>query len=232
MNRFPAEQEQYKETVYHYNTDPFTHENQFYQTCSPTRIHKIIAQYQIFKKSIHTPGCIMEFGVFKGNSLIRLLTYREMLCTNHNPHVYAFDTYYTYPETQHQPDQKYRTAFIKEAGNKSHTENQISQTLTQKGLGHNVTLIKGNILQTLPVFTQQNPQLKISFLHIDTDTYEPAKLIMQKLWPKLSKGAILMTDNYGTFPGETKAIDEHLHNTNQTIQKLPFINTPAYIQKK
>ena len=53
-------------------------ENNFYSLSHPSRISKLINHYELYKKIISLKGDIIECGVFKGNSLIRFLTFREI----------------------------------------------------------------------------------------------------------------------------------------------------------
>jgi hypothetical protein len=79
---------------------------------------------------------------------------------------------------------------------------------------------------------KQNPQLKISLLHIDVDVYEPTKIILETLWDKVVKGGVVVLDDYGTVEGETKAVDEFVSQIgNLYIQKLPYNCIPCYIIK-
>jgi len=61
--------------------NPFEYENGFYLTSETTRIAKLLAQYELYKKIVHLPGDVIECGVFKGASLIRLATFRDTLET-------------------------------------------------------------------------------------------------------------------------------------------------------
>jgi len=40
-----------------------------------------------------------------------------------------------------------------------------------------------------------------------------------------------MFDDYGTFPGETKAVDEFFKNKKETVQKLPISHIPSFVIK-
>ena len=55
----------------------FDHENNFYLSCDLKRIGKIICSYELYKIARELPGDIVECGVFKGISLIRLITFRD-----------------------------------------------------------------------------------------------------------------------------------------------------------
>ena len=45
-------------------------------------------------------------------------------------------------------------------------------------------------------------------------------------------GGCIMFDDYGVFPGETKAVDEFFTNKGLVVQKLTVSHTPSFIIKK
>ena len=51
----------------------------FYLTCEKERIGKFLNQLEIYKQILNVPGDIMEFGVYKGSSFMRLLAFRDLL---------------------------------------------------------------------------------------------------------------------------------------------------------
>ncbi len=57
----------------------FDYENNFYLSCDNSRIGKIVTHYELLKLSSNIPGSIIECGVFKGISLIRLATFLKLL---------------------------------------------------------------------------------------------------------------------------------------------------------
>ena len=61
--------------------------------------------------------------------------------------------------------------------------------------------------------------------------YEPAKVILENLYPRVVRGGIIILDDYGTFPGETKAVDDYFKEKDVRILKFPFCMTPCYIVK-
>ena len=100
----------------------------------------------------------------------------------------------------------------------------------KQNLQKNVEIIKGDILQTLDNYLSDNPHLKISLLLIDVDLYEPSKVILEKLYSKVSKGGIIVLDDYGAFAGTNKAVDDFFKNKVE-IKKLPYSNAISYIVK-
>jgi len=56
----------------------FDLENNFYKLVPFSRIEKFVIQLELFKKSLIAKGDIIEFGVYKGNSLIRLISFNKI----------------------------------------------------------------------------------------------------------------------------------------------------------
>ena len=209
----------------------FEYENNFYLSCDITRISKILSHYEIYKMIKEVPGEIIECGVFKGASYLRFAMFREIFGNPFSKKIIGFDTFSKFPETTFQDDNKARNKFINSAGSDSISKEQLLKILDNKGLNKHVDLIEGDITETVPSYVKANPELKISLLNLDTDIYEPAVTILDHLYPRITKGGILMLDDYGTHPGETKAVDEYFKNKTVEIKKFSFAMTPCYIIK-
>lgn len=67
-------------------------------------------------------------------------------------------------------------------------------------------------------------------LHIDVDLYEPTKIILEKLYDKVTIGGIIIFDDYGAFAGTNKAVDDFFDNKAE-IKKLPYSHAISYIVK-
>jgi predicted O-methyltransferase YrrM len=98
-------------------------------------------------------------------------------------------------------------------------------------LDENIELIEGDIIETVEMYVRDNPELKISFLNLDVDIYEPSAAILEHLYPRVVPGGVVLLDDYGTFPGETRAVDEYFGEDLPEIHKFPFAMTPCYIEK-
>ncbi|NQY80248.1 MAG: class I SAM-dependent methyltransferase [Candidatus Caenarcaniphilales bacterium] len=208
----------------------FDYENGFYYTCESRRIAKIIAHYELYKKIINLPGDVIEFGVFKGNSLIRLLAFREMLESQNSRKVIGFDTFATFPQPPKEnafSDQAFVNFFSEHSG-LPYNENELKSILDQKNF-LNYELVGGDIMNTLPSFLNSNPALKLSLVHIDVDIYEPAKFILDHICEHLVNGALIIFDDYNIIHGETSAVDEFLEkHKGCVIKKLPITHTACY----
>ena len=207
----------------------FDYENNFYLSCDNSRIGKMLAHYELLKLSSKIPGHIIEFGDFKGLSLIRFATYIKLIKSNKK--IIAFDAFGKHPTTKVLSDHKRRNKLLSH-GEEGISEKQLMKILKHKGLEKNIQLIKGDITKTGPMYLKQHPQLKISLLNLDVDFYEPSISILKNFYPKLSKGGILMLDDYGIWDGETLATDEYFAGKKIKIRKFSFSQTPSYVIKR
>ena len=213
----------------------FEYENGFYITSRPSRLAKSIAHYELYKKIVDLPGDVVECGVFKGASLIRFATYREMLESQQSRKIWGFDAFGEFPkDVSMVEDAEFIKKFESDAGNGISVD-ELNAVFDKKGFS-NINLVKGNILETLPEFTNKNKSRKIAFLHIDVDVYEATYAILEMLYDNVVNGGVIVFDDYGTVQGATNAIDnffsENRGGAGRTmIQKLPFNYIPCYMVK-
>ncbi len=207
----------------------FEYENMFYLSCDSLRIGKAISQYKLFEKAIDVSGDIIECGVFKGASFSRFSMYRKLHGLE-DKRLIGFDTFGDFPETDFAEDIDLRNNFILEGGSGISVD-QLWEALEEKKCRKNVELIEGDICETVPEFIERNPDLKISFLNLDVDIYEPSVTILEHFYPRISKGGILMLDDYNAFPGETKAANDYFKDKDVTILENDLTKSPYYIIK-
>lgn len=169
------------------------YENGYYLTSHSSRLAKAIAHWEIYKKIKDIPGEIMEFGVYKGTSLIRFATFREMLESQYSRKIIGFDTFGEFPLTEIEEDNKFISKFSQNG--ESISKEELEKVFKFKNFD-NIELCKGDILETLPKYLKNHPELRISILHIDVDVYKPSKLILELLFDKVVKGGIVILDDY------------------------------------
>jgi len=218
------------ETLYDLNKQ-FEYENGFYATASPSRFSKFISHLEFFKQTSHIRGEIVELGIFKGNSFFRWIKFRDLLEQTHSRKIIGFDIFGDFPEASFVKDKEKRDAFVTETnGGKSISFEEINDLLNKQGLNKNIDIIKGDILVTLDSYLNENPHIKISLLHIDVDLYEPTKHTLEMLYKRVTKGGIIILDDYGAFAGTNKAVDDFFDHKVE-IKKLPFSHAISYIKK-
>ncbi|CEN78305.1 TylF/MycF/NovP-related O-methyltransferase [Paraclostridium sordellii] len=222
-----------KNNVLEYNetniSNSWDYENGFYLTSPVNRMGKQLAQYELYKKIVNIPGEILEFGVYKGASIIRFATYRELLENTYSRKIIGFDIFGEFPKTDNDDDNKFIQRFEEQGGNGISKE-ALEDFIKNKNI-NNIELIKGNVFDTLDEFLEKNKQIKISLLHLDLDVYKPTKFILEKLYERMVPGGIIVFDDYGTVKGATDAIDEFLKEKNKKIEKLSLCYIPSFVVK-
>ena len=150
-----------------------------------------IRKYAIEKSLLNDKGknkFYLEFGVWKGDTANFFSEYVNKL--------YVFDSF-----------EGLREDWIGEHLPKGHFN--LDKKIPK--LNKNIEPIVGFIQDTLEDFLKKhNP--KINFAHMDIDTYESTKYVLEKLKPYLIKDSIILFDELYNFPGwrngEYKALQE------------------------
>jgi hypothetical protein len=218
--------------IFGYDTEKrWDYENGFYLTSDVTRMGKLLAHYELYKRIVDLPGHIVELGVFKGTSLVRLATFMQLMESPFSRKIIGFDAFGDFPKAAHPVDQAFATGW-QEALGSGIPAPELEKCFQYKGFG-SYTLIPGDINKTLPEYVDAHPEFKVAMLHIDTDVYEPAMTGLTTLWERIVPGGVLVLDDYGTEYGGTRAVDEFFSASNVRIRKLHISHTcPSYVIKE
>lgn len=204
-------------------------------------ITRFLARNEIFKMQLHIHGSVLDFGVRRGASL---MTWAQLSSiyepVNYTREIIGFDTFDGFPSVNEKDNLNdksnkeiiYTGSFNCEDGMKTDLEESISIWNETRYLNHmeKAKLIEGDILETLPKFLEENPHLVVSLLHIDVDLYEPTKLILELVLPRMPKGSVILFDelHLRAFPGETVAVHEIVGIHNLKINRFNFSPNISY----
>ena len=155
----------------------------------------------------------LEFGVFKGTSI----KFFSSIIKNNK--IYGFDGFEGLKED-----------WLGYRHDKGHSNLKgIAPEVPQ-----NVTLVKGWVQNTLPIFIEENKNLKINFVHMDLDTYESTKFVLQKIKPYLLNKAVILFDELYNFSGwkvgEYKALKEVFNENEYKYLAFALRSTQVAIQ--
>jgi hypothetical protein len=70
-----------------------------------------------------------------------------------------------------------------------------------------VKLVEGVFEETL------SPRDAVTFAHIDCDWYDSVVTCIERIWPRLSRGGVMLFDDYRSYEGCRKAVDEFIART-------------------
>jgi len=148
--------------------------------------------YKAVKQTAKIEGDIAEVGVYRGGS-------SKLICeAKGKKKLHLFDTFEGLPPLHHEDSEKqfYENQFSSSFDNvKAYLKNY-----------QDVYLYKGLFPSTAEPITNE----KFSFVHLDVDLYESTLDCIKFFYPRLEKGAILISHDYGYAPGVKKAFDDFL----------------------
>lgn len=208
------------------------YENGFYLTSHTSRLSKAVYHWELYKMVHNVPGDIVEVGTYKGASLIRFLSFREISESQYGRKVISFDAFGKFPKTGRKYDDKFIDGF-EEDGGYGISKTELDTALKHKGYT-NYELVEGNIFDTLEPYLEKNNQMKIALLHLDVDVYDATLHALNLLFPHISRGGALVLDDYNAVEGATNAADEYIKNNSisESLQKLSFSFRPSFLIKK
>lgn len=193
-------------------------------------ITRFLALYEIFKLILPVKGSIVECGVFRGFGTMSWTKFSAIMePTNLMRRVYGFDSFSGFPEVSDK-DRADKSSHVKEgdlfADSMAEIEELVSIQDSTRFLGHvdKTHLVKGDATKTIPQFIEENPHLIVSLLFLDFDLYEPTKVALEHIVPRMPKGAVIAFDELDNplWPGESLAMIEYFRDKPLKIERVDF----------
>ena len=167
------------------------------------------------------PGVFVECGVASGSQIGAMQNAMEVLKQDRK--IYAFDSFEGIPYAgEHDAEQpgigvkdKSKEGVLESSGISSHSEEAVLQNFKRWKLKtDNLIFVKGWFEHTVPGYKIG----KIAMLRLDGDLYSSTKVCLEHLLSKVSKGGIVIIDDYG-LSGCRKAVHEFIPK-NKIIEHL------------
>lgn len=160
----------------------------------------------LLRQVLDVPGDVIECGVYRGHSLIRLAM--AMSEYSRDKTLYALDSFDGFPPGS------VCEVDVPERRNKARVNRKfqladkvpIRLQRIAKLFDLNIQLRPGFFHETLP----QMRDRKFCFIHLDCDIYESYKTCLNELYGQLAPGGLIVFDEYKNhvWPGASRAIDE------------------------
>lgn len=187
--------------------------SQFTMT-SPARVWALISAVKYIIQN-QIPGDFCECGVWRGGSVLAITRTLQSLGIEDRK-IYLYDTF----EGMSKPDSKDIESFsgvtakdLLEATPIADGNNvwayadleDVKNTLKYTNYPHqNYVFVEGDVIKTL---TEVLPE-ELALLRLDTDWYESTKIELEKLYPVLVEGGVILIDDYGHWEGARTATDD------------------------
>ena len=197
-----------------------------------------VAQWELIQAIRHVEGNriagdIVECGVWRGGNLVIAGLLRQRM--GFDRRIWAFDTFagMTPPSAaDFKPaedlDVAGKFASLNHGDHNDWclaSEEEVLGNFEQRVGNRDLRTVKGPVEETLK--RPENLPERIAILRLDTDFYESTKAEMEILYPRLSKGGVLIVDDYGEWAGARKAVDEYfsgqpvwLHYVTHTVRLM------------
>lgn len=150
-------------------------------------------------------GMILEFGVFRGQSLNAFA--EQARAEGDGRTLHGFDSFEGFSEEWTGVEGAFPKDRFDLAGGRP-------------TVASNCALVDGFVEQTLPDFLREHED-DVAFIHIDTDTYSPARTVLACCRPRLKAGSIVLFDELLGYPNwrshEYRALQESLHDDEYTF---------------
>lgn len=210
----------------------------FCKYASKQSVAKFLTKYEIFKKILNVNGSIVECGVLHGGGLMAWAKLSSIFePVNHTRRIYGFDTFEGLASLSEKDTGTGKSKHFRNgAGMVGDAFEDIQAVIdlydVNRPLSHipKVEIVKGDVIETAPVFIEQHPYMVISLLYLDLTIYKPTKAALEAFMPRIVKGGIIAFDelNADMYPGETQAVHEVIGLNNLKIQRFPFDSYVSY----
>jgi hypothetical protein len=206
-------------------------------------LKRFLAHSELFRQTLDVPGDIAELGVYRG---LGLLTWANLLecyaIGDRTKQVYGFDNWAGFrafsPEDGPESDGAHKVVGgFDPAQFRGELESAIAIYDADRFIPWKArtVLVDGDIERSVADFLQHHPGVRFSLVHFDCDLYAPTKAALTAIWPRVSRGGLVLFDEYAIadWPGETQAVDEFIADKPEVrVQTLSWTNAPAgYIVK-
>ena len=125
-----------------------------------SRIRKILARYELFKKTINIPGDIVECGVFKGVSFMFWLKCLKIFSPNSQKKVIGFDMFSGFPKNLKKVEKISAKKYIKTSEFKGIDPSDLSKKARKIVDDKNLNLLKGMLERHLKLMCLETMDLK------------------------------------------------------------------------
>jgi O-methyltransferase len=186
-----------------------------------TQVYRMYSLYMATRyiSMNHIKGDFVECGVWKGGSAM-LSAFALMDLHDTTRDFYLYDTYEGMSEPT-EKDKSWKYDSVKDLWQKSKKNgvsdwcyaglDEVKNNLYKTGYPQErFKFIKGKVEDTIPASIPQS----ISLLRLDTDWYESTCHELVHLYPLVSRGGVIILDDYGFWKGSREAVDEYFAKNN------------------
>lgn len=212
--------------------------NEFIFSNDRNVFNKMMYRHQIYNRTKHLHGDILECGVFKGSGLFTWLKLLDMYEPNSLKKVIGLDFFgneFVDTLTNDIDKQTMKQVFDRDQGLQRDdiSIDGINAKILSAGFDSSkYELIRGDVSETSKQISESRPGMRISILYLDLDLEKPTYDTVSNLWDKIVPGGMIVFDEYGYHSwGESNAVDQIVRETGLKLHNTGIKAPTAYLVK-
>ncbi len=185
--------------------------------CAHEESEVLSFNYAILALPDTVEGCVIECGAFKGGSTAKFSLATRMV----NRKLYVFDSFEGLPENDEEHTESILGHSIEnwfDPGEFNGALEEVKANITKYGAIEVCEFVQGYYENTMPDFKE-----KVAAVYIDVDLASSTKTCLKYLWPLLSPGGVVMSQD-GDFPLVIEAYDDDEFWENEVGCPKPVID--------
>ena len=202
---------------------------------------KLLHRFQHFLNIKDLPGDIVEVGVFKGSGISSFMKFIEIFCPNSNKKVIGFDIFDVVEsenvlKSDKDIDRESMNIIYDRVNHDDLTLESVNNNLIKTGISNDkFILVKGDVEKSIPIFLEQNPGFRISYLYIDVDIDRPTYFTLKYLWDRILPGGVIIFDEFEYHKySESNGVEKFLKEKgiDFTVKSTDWMAPTAFMYKK
>lgn len=189
----------------------------------PYTMLTIEAMYEVYQAVRHlaqsrVEGDLVECGVFMGGGIFAAAEW-ALAAGMSARRFFLYDTFCGFPEGT-APETDFQGNVLRMYPHPRFLEIAREVLARSSWPQDRFVFVEGDVARTL----QDTRPERIALLRLDTDDYASTRVELERLYPLLSPGGVLMIDDYGHFRGARRATDEYLAG----LELAPLMHRASY----
>jgi hypothetical protein len=213
-----------------------------YETCAPnsmTTLERLFGVYSSIEYIVRNdiPGDIVECGVWRGGSMMMAAMSLLHFHDRRERRLFLFDTFEGMPPPGVEDlrydgtpaGEKWQELRRGDGSSWNYAPlDAVRDVMRSSGYPEERTvLVKGRVEDTLPRHAPKD----VALLRLDTDFYSSTKHELRHLFPLLVPGGVLIIDDFGTWEGSRRAVEEYF-TENKIVMLLNRLDAAGRIGVK
>jgi len=170
------------------------------------------------------PGDYAEFGVWRGGAMCFAGTAFDRLGEG-SRRLLGFDAFVGLPDLgARDGDRLWKGQFSDTSAD------AVRALMARHGLADRLELFEGWFEETIGAVAGRT----LALVHVDCDLHDAAMLVLERVWPRVSPGGVVVFDDYRceATPGVTIAVETFFADRPESVRMTPGLATSAWVVKR